>query len=80
MVFQIMDDLLDIEGTQAELGKSIGKDANVEKATFPSVYGIEESRAKAAELTNKARQVIVPLGKKALKLDILAEYLLNRKS
>ncbi len=80
MVFQIMDDLLDIEGTQAELGKSIGKDANVEKATFPSVYGIEESRAKAAELTNKARQVIVPLGKKAWKLDILAEYLLNRKS
>jgi len=80
LVFQIVDDLLDIEGSQEELGKSIGKDANVEKATFPAVYGIDESRAKAAELTEKARQVISPLGNKALKLDILAEYLLTRKS
>jgi len=80
LVFQIVDDLLDIEGSQEELGKSIGKDASVEKATFPAVYGIAESRAKAAELTEKARQVISPLGKKALKLDILAEYLLTRKS
>ncbi len=80
LVFQIVDDLLDIEGSQEELGKSIGKDAGVNKATFPSVYGIEESRAKAAELTEKARQIIAPLGEKALKLDILAEYLLTRKS
>lgn len=80
LVFQIVDDLLDIEGSQEELGKSIGKDAGVSKATFPSVYGIEESRAKAAELTDKARQIIAPLGEKALKLDILAEYLLTRKS
>jgi geranylgeranyl diphosphate synthase type II len=80
LVFQIVDDLLDIEGSQEELGKSIGKDANVEKATFPAVYGIDESRAKAEELTEKARQVISPLGNKALKLDILAEYLLTRKS
>lgn len=80
LVFQIVDDLLDIEGSQEELGKSIGKDAGVSKATFPSVYGIEESRAKAAELTEKARQIIAPLGEKALKLDILAEYLLTRKS
>jgi len=80
MVFQIMDDLLDIEGTQAEMGKSIGKDANAEKATFPSVFGVEESRTIAAELTEKARQTIVPLGSKALKLDILAESLLSRKS
>lgn len=80
LVFQIVDDLLDIEGTQEELGKSIGKDESVEKATFPSVYGISESRAKAIELTEKARQVIAPLGAKALKLDILAEHLLARKS
>jgi geranylgeranyl diphosphate synthase type II len=80
LVFQIVDDLLDIEGSQEELGKSIGKDAGVEKATFPSVYGIEASRAKAVELTEKARHVIAPLGQKALKLDILAEHLLTRKS
>lgn len=80
LVFQIVDDLLDIEGSQEELGKSIGKDAGVDKATFPSVYGIEESRNKAAELTEKARLIIAPLGNKALKLDILAEHLLTRKS
>ncbi|MCK9309875.1 MAG: polyprenyl synthetase family protein, partial [Candidatus Cloacimonetes bacterium] len=78
--FQIVDDLLDIEGSQEELGKSIGKDAGMEKATFPSVYGVEESRDKAAELTEKARHVIAPLGNKALKLDILAEHLLTRTS
>jgi len=80
LVFQIVDDLLDVEGTQEELGKSIGKDANVQKATFPSVYGIAESRAKAAELTEKARQAISVLGDKAILLDTLAEYLLSRKS
>ncbi|MDY0150958.1 MAG: polyprenyl synthetase family protein [Candidatus Cloacimonas sp.] len=80
LVFQIVDDLLDIEGTQEELGKTIGKDANAEKATFPAVYGIAESRAKAIEYTEKARQVIAPLGARALKLDILAEHLLHRKS
>lgn len=80
LVFQIVDDLLDIEGTQEELGKSIGKDENVEKATFPSVFGIAESRAKAIEYTEKARQIISSLGSRALKLDILAEHLLSRKS
>ena len=80
LVFQIVDDLLDIEGTQEELGKSIGKDKEQQKATFPGVYGVAESHAKAVELTDQARQVIAPLKDKALKLDILAEYLLNRKS
>ncbi len=79
LVFQIVDDLLDIEGTQEELGKTIGKDAESAKATFPAVYGIAESHKKAEELTEKAREIIVPLGEKALKLDILAEYLLGRK-
>jgi len=44
------------------------------------VYGIAESRAKAAELTEKARLVIAPLGEKAILLDTLAESLLSRKS
>jgi len=79
LVFQIVDDLLDIEGTQEELGKTIGKDAESAKATFPAVYGIAESHKKAEELTEKAREILAPLGEKALKLDILAEYLLGRK-
>jgi len=80
MVFQIVDDLLDIEGDPEELGKSVGKDVEVEKATFPSVWGVEESRRQARELTEKAKQAIVKLGDKAMLLDVLADYMLTRKS
>ena len=79
LVFQIVDDLLDIEGTQEETGKTPGREAENAKATFPAVYGIAESHKKAEELTEKPIEIIVPLGEKALKLDILAEYLLGRK-
>lgn len=80
IAFQIVDDLLDIEGTQEELGKSIGKDANAEKVTFPSVYGVDESRKQAKELIDKAKEAISSLGERSLLLQILADYLLNRKS
>lgn len=80
LVYQIVDDLLDIEGTQEELGKSIGKDAEVQKATFPSVYGIEESKRMAREITEKAKQSIAKLGDRSMMLQILADYLLTRKS
>lgn len=79
LVFQIVDDLLDIEGTQEKMGKTIGKDVDSAKATFPAVYGIAESHKKAEDLTSQARAILAPLGEKALKLDILAEYLLGRK-
>ena len=78
--FQIADDLLDIEGTPDELGKSVGKDKIEEKATYPSVYGIAASKSKLQELIKEARQSIAPLGEKAELLDALAEYLLTRKS
>lgn len=80
IAFQIVDDLLDIEGTQEELGKSIGKDADVQKATFPSVYGIEASRKQAEDLIHKAKTAIGGLGERSRMLQILADYLLTRKS
>lgn len=80
LVFQIVDDLLDIEGDPDELGKSVGKDAEVEKATFPSVWGVEESRKQARDLTEKAKQSIARLGDKAVLLEVLADYMLTRKS
>jgi geranylgeranyl diphosphate synthase, type II len=80
MVYQIVDDLLDIEGSQAKLGKSIGKDEIQGKATFPSVYGIEKSRQMAADLTEQAKQRIATLGDRSIKLRILADFLLSRKS
>jgi len=80
LAFQIIDDLLDIEGNPEELGKSVGKDASVEKATFPAIYGVEESRKQAEQLIAKAKDVIRPLGERAKLLEILADYLLTRKS
>ena len=54
LAFQIEDDILDIEGDAATLGKSIGKDAASEKSTFPSLLGLEECRELAAKLTEEA--------------------------
>lgn len=80
LVFQIVDDLLDIEGNPTTLGKSTGKDAEAGKATFPSVWGVEEARAQAIELTQKAKDSLAPLGEKAALLKELADSMLNRKS
>lgn len=80
LVFQIVDDLLDIEGNPTTLGKSTGKDAEAGKATFPSVWGVEEARAQAIELTQKAKDSLAPLGDKAALLKELADSMLNRKS
>jgi geranylgeranyl diphosphate synthase, type II len=80
LAFQIIDDILDVEGDPDEMGKTVGKDEHVQKATYPSVFGMAESRRKAQELIAQARESIAPLGEKAQMLDIVAEYLLTRKS
>lgn len=80
LVFQIVDDLLDVEGSQHSLGKSIGKDEAAGKATFPSQYGVEESRAMAEKLTQEAKQTIATLGDRSIRFRILADHLLERKS
>jgi geranylgeranyl diphosphate synthase type II len=80
MAFQIVDDLLDIEGDPDELGKSVGKDRDSQKMTFPSVYGIEKSRQMADEYKQKARQALNHFGNKALMLNMLADYIVERSS
>ena len=61
LAFQIEDDILDIEGDAATLGKSIGKDAASEKSTFPSLLGLEKCRELAAKLTEEAVDAVKPL-------------------
>lgn len=80
MAFQIVDDLLDIEGNQDELGKSIGKDAETEKMTFPAVYGIDKSRQMADEYRQKAKQALERFGDKALLINMLADFIIDRNN
>jgi geranylgeranyl diphosphate synthase type II len=58
LAFQIIDDVLDVEGSAAALGKSVGKDAASAKPSYPSFYGVEKSRALAADCLAGARAVL----------------------
>ncbi len=80
LAFQIVDDLLDITSTQEELGKSIGKDMNVEKATYPRLLGMEESRRQAEQLVEQAKAEVVGFGETALPLMAIADYITARKN
>ena len=79
LAFQIVDDILDEEGTRAALGKSPGKDRAVKKATYPSLFGLDRSRAMASRAVAEARRALVPLGKRAAPLESLSEFILARQ-
>jgi geranylgeranyl diphosphate synthase, type II len=78
LAFQIIDDILDMTQTSAELGKTAGKDTAATKATWPAVYGIEQSKKDAAELIADADQALAPFGDSANSLMALARYLVDR--
>jgi geranylgeranyl diphosphate synthase type II len=80
LAFQVVDDILDIEGSSTELGKTSGKDQKKEKATYPSLYGIEGSRNIAVELVDKAIEEIEFLGKRGESLRNLARLIVTRRS
>jgi geranylgeranyl diphosphate synthase, type II len=80
LAFQIVDDLLDVLGSKEALGKAVGKDGKQLKATYPALYGIEESRRIAAKLVQEACAVLEPYGGRAEKLQQIAQYLLVRNS
>ncbi|MGZ4988278.1 MAG: polyprenyl synthetase family protein [Limisphaerales bacterium] len=80
LAFQVIDDILDVTKTTEELGKTAGKDVAAQKATYPSIVGLEKSRKIAAELTDKAFASLKPFKGKARALEALAEYLLKRQS
>jgi geranylgeranyl diphosphate synthase type II len=80
LAFQIVDDILDVEGTFAELGKSAGSDERKGKATYPALHGIEASRAQARALIARAKERLQPLGPGAAPLCALADYIFERRS
>ncbi|HZZ70926.1 MAG TPA: farnesyl diphosphate synthase [Pirellulales bacterium] len=78
LAFQITDDLLDVRGTEANLGKRVQKDSQLGKLTFPGLLGIEESQTRAAGLVGEAIAALAPLGGRAGALEALARYVLER--
>lgn len=79
LAFQVIDDILDVTQTTKALGKTAGKDEAVNKATYPSVRGLEESRKEAGRLTEAALAALGPLGKKGRRLREIAEWMLLRE-
>jgi geranylgeranyl pyrophosphate synthase len=78
LAFQIVDDLLDVEGSAAAVGKRTGKDQSRGKLTYPGIYGLEASRKRASELIERATQVVDRDDLNSQGLISLARYVLNR--
>lgn len=79
LAFQITDDMLDVEGTFEEIGKSPGKDGRAGKATFPSVHGLPRSREMAAASAAEAVAAVETLGERASLLREIAESVATRR-
>ncbi|MBV8078490.1 MAG: polyprenyl synthetase family protein, partial [Planctomycetaceae bacterium] len=78
LAFQIIDDLLDVQGDEAKLGKRVGKDSELGKWTYPGFLGIEGSRRRAGQLADAAVSALAPLGDRGHRLRALALDLLER--
>ncbi len=79
LAFQIVDDVLDVTQTSEQLGKTAGKDTAAEKATYPALFGVEESLRRADELSDSAMAQLSSFGDRADTLKSLARFLVERK-
>ena len=80
LAFQVVDDVLDMTMDSAQLGKTAGKDQATEKATWPAVYGIDQSLRDASQLIEEAFAALEPYGSRAEGLKAVARYLVERKN
>ncbi|MUV15328.1 polyprenyl synthetase family protein [Noviluteimonas gilva] len=79
LAFQVRDDLLDVEGDSASLGKTAGKDAAQQKATFPALLGLDATRARLSTLSDAMRDALAPFGAQAEALAALGRAAVDRK-
>ncbi len=80
LAFQIVDDILDVTQSSEQLGKTAGKDVASEKATYPALFGLEESRKKAATLFDSANRALESFGPDANVLKDISRFLIERES
>jgi geranylgeranyl diphosphate synthase type II len=78
LAFQIIDDLLDVKGETAEMGKRVAKDSGLGKLTFPALLGLESSEARAARLIQEAQHSLQVFGERSEPLRALAQFVLER--
>ena len=78
LAFQVRDDILDVEGDSRVIGKTAGKDAEQDKATFPALIGMEASRHRLAELAAEMEAALAPFGDRALALHRLGDMAIRR--
>ena len=78
--FQIVDDILDVEGASASLGKTAGKDAAAGKPTYPALFGLERSRVLADECLARAHAALASAGFSASRLGAIADWVVRRRS
>jgi geranylgeranyl diphosphate synthase, type II len=78
LAFQIVDDVLDVQGDEAKLGKRVGKDSGLGKWTYPGFLGVDGSRRRARQLADEAVAALAPLGARGARLEALALDLLER--
>jgi geranylgeranyl diphosphate synthase type II len=80
LAFQIVDDILDVEGASDALGKTAGKDAAAGKPTYPALFGMERSRALASDCLTRAHDALSTAGFHASRLGEIAEWVVRRES
>lgn len=78
LMFQIRDDILDVEGSAGMLGKTPGKDAEAKKLTYPGLHGVERSRARISSLAGEATRLVEKLPSRSEVWRSLVDFLARR--